>query len=581
MTSTPKRAVDILWRTLGRRKGIYRDALFATLVINIIALATALFTMQVYDRVIPHTGFETLFVLGAGVSLALLFDLVLKQVRSHMLDKEGTQIDIELSDWFFRRAQGIRMEARPPSLGTLAAQLKGLEYVRGVLGSSTLFVLADVPFALFFIGVIAFIAGPLAIVPLVLVPVALVVGILCQLRVGRAIAASQGHQNQKAGLLVEAIDGVENIKATTNEPGLQEAWQELLIKAGEDDDRIKSASALSSNVTATLQQFSYVVLIAFGAILAVQGQLSMGALIACSIISQRALGPIARFPSVLVQWAHAKTALKNLDQLMSLPNEEDERDRSLNPEVVENSLRLERIEFSYGENTQLALELAKLEIPAGQKVGVIGAIGSGKSTLLKVASGLYRPKAGQVYLGGLDMAHIQHQRLRDLVAYLPQDLRLIKGTLRENVLRGLPDPGDEAILEAARKTGLIDLINSHPMGLGLPISEGGRGTSGGQRQLIGLTRMMLSPAEVLLLDEPTASMDTVSEARVVKLLQGLGDQGRTLVVSTHKTALLPMMDRLLVFSNGRLVMDGPRQQVMADLASKKKVIDASTKRQLA
>ncbi|WP_404414621.1 peptidase domain-containing ABC transporter [Vreelandella aquamarina] len=581
MSSTPARAIDVLWQTLGRRKGIYRDALFATLIVNIIALSTALFTMQVYDRVIPHTGFETLFVMATGVSMALLFDLLLKQVRSHLLDKEGTRIDIELSDWFFRRAQGIRMEARPPSLGTLAAQLKGLEYVRGVLGSSTLFVLADVPFALFFIGVIAFIGGPLAIVPLVLVPIALVVGVASQFRVGKAIAASQGHQNQKAGLLVEAIDGVENIKATTNETGLQGQWRDLLFKAGEDDDRIKSASALSSNVTATLQQFSYVILIAFGAILAVQGELSMGALIACSIISQRALGPIARFPAVLVQWSHAKNALKNLDQLMSLPNEEDDQPHSLNPEVVQNSLRLERIEFSYGESTQLALELAKLDIPAGQKVGVVGAIGSGKSTLLKVASGLYRPKAGQVYLGGLDMVNIQHTRLRELVAYLPQDLRLIKGTLRENVLRGMQDPGDEVILEAARQTGLIELINANPLGLALPISEGGRGTSGGQKQLIGLTRLLLSPAEVLLLDEPTASMDTVSEARVVKLLETLGAQGKTLVISTHKSALLPMMDRLLVFANGRLVMDGPRQDVMAQLSAQKKSADSSSRRQSA
>lgn len=581
MSSTPARAIDVLWQTLGRRKGIYRDALFATLIVNIIALSTALFTMQVYDRVIPHTGFETLFVMATGVSMALLFDLLLKQVRSHLLDKEGTRIDIELSDWFFRRAQGIRMEARPPSLGTLAAQLKGLEYVRGVLGSSTLFVLADVPFALFFIGVIAFIGGPLAIVPLVLVPIALVVGVASQFRVGKAIAASQGHQNQKAGLLVEAIDGVENIKATTNETGLQGQWRDLLFKAGEDDDRIKSASALSSNVTATLQQFSYVILIAFGAVLAVQGELSMGALIACSIISQRALGPIARFPAVLVQWSHAKNALKNLDQLMSLPNEEDDQPHSLNPEVVQNSLRLERIEFSYGESTQLALELAKLDIPAGQKVGVVGAIGSGKSTLLKVASGLYRPKAGQVYLGGLDMVNIQHTRLRELVAYLPQDLRLIKGTLRENVLRGMQDPGDEVILEAARQTGLIELINANPLGLALPISEGGRGTSGGQKQLIGLTRLLLSPAEVLLLDEPTASMDSVSEARVVKLLETLGAQGKTLVISTHKSALLPMMDRLLVFANGRLVMDGPRQDVMAQLSAQKKSADSSSRRQSA
>lgn len=563
------KASDVLWNVVGRRKWVFRDAFFATLIINTLALATALFTMQVYDRVIPHTGFETLLVLGAGVMLALLFDLILKQVRSHMMDREGTQIDIELSDWFFRRAQGVRMEARPPSLGTLAAQLKGLEYLRGVFGSSSIFVVVDVPFAFFFIGVIAYLAGPLAIVPLVLVPVALLIGILSQRRVSKAIAANQGHQNEKAGMLVEAIDGVENIKATGNDAAIAGAWQELLDKAGADDDRIKAASAMSSNVTATLQQISYVLLIAFGAVLAVRGELSMGALIACAIISQRALSPIARFPSVLVQWEHARAALRNLDQLLSLPNEQDEHDRNLAPEVLDNSLKLDRVQFAYGDNDHLAIDIPKLEIAPGESVAIVGAVGSGKSTLLKVASGLFRPREGHVYLGGLDVAHIRTDCLRERIAYLPQDLRLTHGTLRQNLLRGIPDPGDEAILEAVRKTGLIDLINGHPLGLALPITEGGRGISGGQRQLIGITRLLLVDPGVLLLDEPSAAMDATTEARVIQLLKSMGEQGRTIVVSTHKGTLLPLVDRVVVFANGRIVTDGPRQQVMAELARKR------------
>lgn len=566
-------AKSIVWRTLFRRKRIFSNALFATFIINTLALATAFFTMQVYDRVIPHAGFETLAVLAAGVLVALLFDLILKQVRSHLMDREGTQIDIELSDWFFRRAQGIRMEARPAALGTLAAQIKGLEYVRGALSSSSLFLLADLPFALVFVGVIWFIGGPLALIPLTLLPIALIIGVITQKRVEKAIAANQGHQNLKAGLLVEAIDGIENIKATGHETGLRDAWRNLLYRAGHDDNRVKAASALSGNVTQSLQQFSYVTLISGGAFLAVQGQLSMGALIACSIISQRALGPIARFPSVLVQITHAKVALKNLDQLLSLPNEDDEEQRTLNPDVTGNGLRFDRVTFGYGENQRPALDIGQLEIKPGERVGVIGGIGSGKSTLLKVASGLYRPQQGQTYLGGLDMAYIRHERLRQLIAYLPQDLRLTQGTLRENLTRGIDDPGDQALLDAAQRTGLIDLINNNPMGLELPIIEGGRGTSGGQKQLIGLTRLLLSPASVYMLDEPTASMDTMTESRATHLFRQLADEGNTLLISTHKPALLPIVDRLLVIMNGQIVMDGSREDVLQEMARKKSAVE--------
>ena len=561
----PARAIDILWRALGRRKHIFRDALIATLVVNSLALATALYTMQVYDRVIPHTGYNTLMVMFVGVLVALGLELLLKQLRSHLMDRESTQIDTELSDWFFRRAQGIRMEARPPALGTLAAQLKGLEYLRGVLSGNTIFLFADIPFALLFIGVIAWIGGVLALVPILLLPITLFVGLAFQRRVNRATAQSQGHSNLKAGLLVEAIDGIESVKATRSEGRMQSSWQRLLHQAGDDDDRIKQASAMSSNLAGTLQQLSYVTMVATGAFLVVNAQLTMGGLIACAIISQRALGPIARLPGALVQWSHARTALKVLDQMLELPNELDEKDRTLNPEVVGSGLRLERIEFAYGDNSHLALDIPLLDIKAGERVAVVGPIGSGKSTLLKLASGLYRPKDGQVFLGGLDMAKMNIGRLRDLVAYLPQDLRLTSGTLRENLLRGVSDPGDEAVLAAARRTGLIHLINGHPLGLAMPITEGGRGLSGGQKQLMGFTRLLLVDPQVFLLDEPTAAIDNDTEAAIARIISDLSEQGKTTLIATHKTALIPFVDRVLVCQQGRIVMDGPREEVLAQL----------------
>lgn len=567
-TAKIERAATLLWQALGKRKGVFRDALLATLIVNTLTLASSLFTMQVYDRVIPHTGFNTLFVLASGVAVAILLELLLKQLRGVILDREATRIDIELAEWFFRRALGIRMESRPPSLGTFASQIKGLEYLRGVMSSATIFVMADLPFALFFIFVIMLIGGPLAAVPLVLLPLTLLAGLLFQRQINRATAASQGHGNKKAGMLVESIDGIESIKAAGGEEKIRADWHELLEQAGLDDDRIKHASASAANLTAAMQQFGYVALVSFGAWLVVEGRMTMGGLIACSIISSRALAPVGRLPGILVQWAHCRAALKNLDALIAQPNELDEEERTLTPEVVEGSLRLEGIKFFYNEKDRPALELPRLELRSGERVGVIGPVGSGKSTLLKIASGLYRGKEGRTLLGGLDMAMIKPERLRQLIAYVPQEIRLIRGTLRDNLTRGIDDPGDEALLAAARETGLLDLINNHPLGMALPISEGGRGISGGQKQLIGLTRLLLVKPVLLLLDEPTASMDAATEAKIVALLGKMAADGATLLVATHKTALLPLLDRIVVCGNGRLLLDGPREAIMAKLSGK-------------
>ena len=288
-------------------------------------------------------------------------------------------------------------------------------------------------------------------------------------------------------------------------------------------------------------------------------------MIACSIISNRALSPINQLPAVMVKITQARISAEGLDRIITLPNELDDVAHTIVPGKIESGLRFEQAKYVYGRAERISLEIPTLVIKQGERVGVLGSIGSGKSTLLKLASGLYRPREGRVFLGDLDMTLVAPQVLRETIAYLPQDLRLISGTLRDNLLQGLADPGDELILETARKTGLIDLITNHPNGLALPITEGGRGISGGQRQLIGLTRMVLAKPTLLILDEPTASMDSTTEAKVVALLGEMSAAGVTMLIATHKTALLPVIDRLLVLHGGKFIVDGPRDLVMAKL----------------
>jgi len=570
-SASTAKASHLIWKAIWQRKIVFVEALLATLLVNMLALAASVFSMQVYDRVIPNQGFHTLWVLSVGVVVALVLEFLLKHVRSFAVEKTATRIDAELSEWFFERALGIRLECRPPSVGTLAAQIKGFEMVRGIMSSTSIFMLADVPFALFFIMIIAMVGGWLVMVPVVLLPVSLAAGMMFQRQIARHARENQGQSNRKAGLLVESIDAAESLKANSAEWKLQARWSRLVEAAGESDYQIKQYSSLSQHLTVTLQQVGYVALVALGAYLVSENQLTLGALIACTIINGRALSPIAQLPGLMVQWEHARAAIHGLDRLISLPNEIDDRAHALTPGGSDGAIRFEQARFGYGMAAGMALEMDQLEIHPGEKIGIIGAIGSGKSTLLKLASGMYRPAQGKVFLDGIDMALVSPSFLRETIAYLPQEVHLISGALRDNLLQGLPDPGDEILLQAARQTGLITLISNHPKGLALPISEGGRGISGGQKQLVAMTRMLLSEPTVLLLDEPTASMDAAAEAKVVAMLKAKASAGVTLLVATHKSALLPIMDRLLVMQGGRVIMDGPRDLVLSKLSGNQAV----------
>jgi ATP-binding cassette subfamily C protein LapB len=562
----PAQAMRLFRRALWARKATFIEAMVGTTVVNLIGLATSLYSMQVYDRVVPNAGLSTLWVLTVGVVGAMVFELVLKHARSHMVDVACKAIDLDLSDQFFQRAMAVRMDQRPRTIGSFAAQIRLFESVRQFFTATTLFVLADLPFALVFIAVIALLAGPVALVPLLLVPVSVLTGLMFIRPMARLAQANVEESTLRNGLLIESVDGIETLKAIGGQASFAQRWHALTARIGEGDNRLKALSGLSSHLAQLIQQLSYVGLIAFGVSRIMDGQLTMGGLIACSIISGRALGPIAQLSGILVQWQHARAALQGLDALMALPVDDDTtQGPRVSPQTCQHGLRLEAVRHVLPPQHEV-LHIDALQLQPGERVAVLGSIGSGKSTLLKLLSGLYRPSQGRVFLDGVDMAHLDPAFVRRHVAHLPQDARLFQGTLRDNLVLGQPsDPGDEAILQVARRTGLDQVIALHPLGLGLPIGEGGQGLSGGQRQLVALSRMLLGSGGICLLDEPTAAMDGGFEDRAIAaVVNGLQAQD-VLVLVTHKVTLMRWVQRVIVMDRGRIVMDGPREQVLATL----------------
>jgi ATP-binding cassette subfamily C protein LapB len=547
-----------------KHRRVFLDAVFATFMLSALGLISSLYTMQVYDRVVPTQGFSTLWVLTVGVMIAIVLEFVMKQLRAYMVDRASKVIDQELSAVFFGKALDIRMDVRPKTVGTFASQIRHFESVRQFMTSSTLFILTDAPFALLFIGVIAMLAGYVALVPFVMVFAAVATGVMFRAPIERLTAKTMAESNRKNGLLIEAVDGIESIKAAGGEWKMLDRYNALNITIGVGELELRELTNRAANLTQTIQQISYVGMIAAGAYAITNGSLTTGGLMACSIISGRALGPIAQIPQLIVQWKHAQIALASLDGIMAMPSDRDANERLIVPEQCAGLLQLKQISFAYGQDKPI-LEVAECVIRPGERVGVIGSVGSGKSTLIKLLSGLYKPTTGSLFLDGVDVSHIAPEFVREHVGYLPQDVRLFSGSLRDNLTLGLPAPSDSQILAAAKLTGLDLIIQNHPRGLELQITEAGRGLSGGQRQLVGLTRMLLARPKIMLLDEPTASMDGALEARVMQHLVNDVDRESVLAVVTHKMSLLSLMTRIIVVDRGRILMDGPRDEVLIRL----------------
>ena len=558
----PESARDWFHYALKKRWRVFSEGVLASFVISVLALFSSLYTMQVYDRVVPSRGYSTLMVLTTGVAIAILFEFLMKQARAFIVERAARQIDIELGDVFFAKALDIRMDARPRTVGTFASQIRHFESVRNFMTTGTLFVLADAPFALFFLVVIALLAGPVALVPAVMIPLAILLGWLSSRKISFYSRLHMEESNRKNGLLIEAIDGIESIKAAGAAWKQREVYKQLVQQMAENDVRMRLLSVRATNITQSIQQVNYVALVAAGAYAITLGHLTMGGLIACSILVGRALGPIAQIPGLISQWYSARVALEALDGIMAMPNDRDERERLVVPASCRGDLLLEDVEFGYVQDSPV-LKVEQLAFRAGDRVAIVGPVGSGKSTLIKVLSGLYRPGQGRFLLDGVDVTLIAEEFIREQIGYLPQDVRLFNGTLRENLTLGLPTPADWRILDAAEKTGLDRVIAAHPKGLELQISEGGRGLSGGQRQLVGLTRMLLARPKILLMDEPTASMDSQLEARVMRHLYSEMPADSIIITVTHKPAVFAHVARMIVMDRGTVVMNDEREKVFA------------------
>jgi ATP-binding cassette subfamily C protein LapB len=541
------------------------EACVASAFIGFLALATSLFSMQVYDRVIPTRSEYTLVILSLGVLLSILIELAMKYARSHIMDYVIVGLDNRLSREIFNRLLQLRVDQIPASVGSLAGQMRGYEQVRGFYTASTLFTLIDLPLAVVFIVVIMMVASPwVAVVPLVFGIVALLIGLSIRQKIMQHAKDGAAFSNLKTGLLVEAVEGIETIKAGSGGWKFLSRWIGVNGKAIESDLKMRGATESVGYLSATVQQISYAALVVAGSLVVMRGEMTMGALIASSILSSRILAPVMAIPGLLVQHAHAQAALEGLEKLYTLKTDHHGTDRPLVPSLIQGHYALSGIKFAYGDNPP-ALVVPKLEIQPHERIAILGPIGAGKSTLLRLLSGLYHPQEGRVLLDSLDLAHINRQVVSQYVGYLQQDHRLFQGTLRENLLVGLPDPGDDALLDAMRRTGMDRFVASHPKGLDRAIMEGGKGLSGGQKQLVAFTRLVLCSPSVMLLDEPTATMDDEQERRCLQVLAQEAQAGKSMVIVTHKTSVLPLVTRIIVITGNSIVLDGPRDAVLQQL----------------
>ena len=548
-------------------KSRLKEVIVGGILINVVALATSLYSMQVYDRVVPTGAEQTLLALTLGVFIAISFELIVKFLRSNINERLGDNIDRHLAKVIYSRFLGVRLDQLPASIGSLAAQLKGYETIRNFLVTIPSQLLVDLPFIIVFTCVLYFIGGQLAAIPFTFAVISVILGIVFRRKVERLTREATEANNLKTGLLVETVEGAETIKAGQGGWRMLSRWLNTTDEARVHDLDMRKVSEHSQFVIGSLHQVSYILIIATGALKVSGGELSMGGLIACSILSGRILTPSSKIPNMLVQWGHVKAALQGLDRMWSLEDDHYGVDQPVVVEKVMGQYHFQDVLVNYDERT--AVNIKDLKIKPGEKIGIIGPVGAGKSTLLKLLSGLFKPTSGRVMLDGIDLSHISKPIIAEQIGYVQQEGRLFSGTLRENLILGLVDPGDEAILYAAEISGLQQaLIAKHPMGLQCPIAEGGTGLSGGQKQLVNLTKVFLRQPKIWLLDEPTASIDRTFELKVTAALKQNIKSDNTLVLITHKPEMLSLVDRVIVVVDNKIMLDGPKEPVLQKLQEK-------------
>ncbi|MCR4268617.1 type I secretion system permease/ATPase [Nitratireductor sp. ZSWI3] len=543
----------------------YAQVALAALFVNLLALASPLFVMNVYDRVLPNQAVATLWVLALGVAGAILFDLLLKSVRAALIDYAGRKADLKLSYLLFEKVLHSTLASRPMSTGEYANRVTQYEFVREFFTSNTLSTIIDSAFVFVFILVIYSVSGWLAVIPTTAFAVALLIGLVAQARIGRRVAAANNEAAQRQSLLVETIATIETVKSLRAERILLRRWSELAKNASRTAEGIKQLSAWAANMTQFVQQLVTVALVVAGAYEFSQGNISMGAIIATVMLSGRAVAPLGQIAMTLSRMRQALLSLRILDAVMGQPEDRPESAGFVNREVRTGDVSFKAVSFTYPGADSPALREFSLSIRGGERVGIIGRIGSGKTTIGRLMSGLYPPTAGNLLLDGVDIRQYHPSVVRSAVVFASQGADLFSGSVKENLLMAKPGATDEEIVEAARLAGVDEFVARHPKGYDMPVGERGSQLSGGQRQAVAIARLLLCKPKIVFLDEPSGAMDLASERELILKLQKAFDKDVTLVISTHRHSMLQLVDRLVVIDQGRAIADGPKDRVIAEL----------------
>ncbi len=562
VTVSPKRW---FWDILSRYRHYYVHVAIATVVVNLLALVGSVFAMIVYDRVVPNQAYNTLWVLAVGVGLAAGFEFAARMLRAWLTDVAGKKADIVMSSVLFRRVMGLRLDQRPTSAGSFANTLREYESVRDFVTSATLLALADMPFVVLFLALLAYLGGPLAWVPAGAMAVIVLATALAQWPMSRLQSQYMRGMSRKQSIAVESVEGLEALRATGAEAMMQSRWDDSTGQMAAFSAQSRLINAWMTSLVALVQQLTNVVVVVWGVYLIHDNLLTMGGLIAVSILSSRAIAPVSQVVGLGLRWQQARTAMKSLNDLMAKPQEREADRDYVHAPSLKGALALQQLTHRYGDkDSPTSLSEVNLSLQAGERVAVLGKVGSGKSTLLRIAAGLLPVSEGSVALDGLDLRQIEPTDVRAQVAYLGQDAALFHGTLKDNILMGARQVSAARLSQALQLTGLDRVAAAHPRGLDLPIGEHGVGLSGGQRQLVALARLFVRDPRIVLLDEPTSAMDNATEAQIMQAMRAWLP-GRTLVLVTHRLQWVGLAERVVVVDGGKVVADGPREVMMQRL----------------
>ncbi len=555
------------WGTLWKYKKIYANVILAAVFINIFAVAGTLFIMNVYDRVIPNNATDTLWILATGISVVYFFDFILKSLRGTLIDKAGKNADVLMSSFIFQRILGIKMKNKPGSAGSFANQVKGYESLREFFTSASMTTIIDLPFVVLFLCFMSFIAGWVALIPCASILLILVIGALMRLPLKKAAETAHGSSAQKHAVLVEALNGLEVIRGLSASGQFQRRMEECLGKMARSEVQSRRYSSLAANFTMYVTQMTTVVIVVVSVYRIQAGEMSMGALIGCTILTGRAMAPIGQVASLLSRLQQSLVSLKGLNEMISLPQEREENRNYIRKSQFEPRIEFKEVAFSYNKESSPALRNANFSIEPGERVAVLGRVGSGKSTMLRLALGFYQPSDGMVLINGTDIRQLDPAELRRRIGYIGQENVLFYGNLKDNIMMGAPWLDEESMIEASNRGGVERFASKHPLGYDAPVGERGELLSGGQRQAVNISRALLAKPPLLVMDEPTSSMDANAEREFINQIDDYAKDGtRTLIISTHKPSMLKLVDRIIVMDQGKIAADGPKTDVMRQLS---------------